>query len=465
MSQRLREFDVLVVGSGPGGEGAAMTITKHGLKVAVVEKGKVGGACAHYGTIPSKALRHLAKGVVVARREGLFDLGVQSVRWPQMLEKARKVSHEQALVHVGHYARNNVEVISGTAKFVDSHTICVENQNGQEELLRADKILIATGSKPYRPSHIPFDDSCIFDSDTILSMSKHPRSITILGAGVIGCEYTSIFRAFGVKVHLMNTRKKLLSFLDDEIVDALAYHLRDQGVLIRHDESVAEIYKENDGVVVQLESGKTMRSDVALFAMGRSGNTQNMGLQEIGVQLIENRGVIPVNKHYQTNLEHIYAVGDVTGFPNLASAAYDQGRFAANHMIDPTSKDELATDIPSGIYTIPEISCIGRTEEELTHHKIPYEVGHSAFRHLARSHVCGEKVGMLKILFNPETLEIYGIHCFGENASEILHIGQAVMGTGATLKYFVNTTFNYPTMAEAYRVAALNGLNRVQQLL
>ena len=433
LNQRLREFDVLVLGSGPGGEGAAMTITKKGMKVAVVEKGKVGGACAHYGTIPSKALRHLANEVIVARRDRIFDLGVQAVRWPQMLQRARKVTHEQALVHAGHYARNNVEVISGVARFVDSHTVCVENESGQEELLRAKKILIATGSRPYRPKNIPFDDERVFDSDTILSLQEHPRSITILGAGVIGCEYTSIFRAFGVKVNLVNTRKKLLSFLDDEIVDALAYHLRDQGVLIRHDESVEKIEKDENGVVVYLESGKSLRSDIVLFAMGRSGNTHDLGIREIGVELNEGRGTVKVNDRYQSNLEHIYAVGDVIGFPNLASAAYDQGRFAANHMVDPTSNDRLVTDIPAGIYTIPEISCIGRTEEELTQEKIPYEVGHSAFRHLARSHVCGEKVGMLKILFCPKTLEIYGIHCFGENASEIIHIGQAIMGAGSDL--------------------------------
>jgi NAD(P) transhydrogenase len=272
-----------------------------------------------------------------------------------------------------------------------------------------------------------------------------------------------MFRNLGVKVNLVNTRDRLLSFLDDEIVDALAYHLRDQGVLIRHNETATSVTADAEGVTLHLESNKQFRTDLLLWANGRTGNTQDMGLESIGLTP-NDRGQVVVNEHYQTTVPHIYAVGDVVGWPSLASAAYDQGRFAATHLVHGHCDERLARDIPAGIYTSPEISSLGRTERELTQQKIPYEVGHSLFRSLARAQITNQPVGMLKLLFHRETLEILGIHCFGYTAAEIIHIGQAVMlqpKPHNTLRYFTTTTFNYPTMAEAYRVAALNGLNRV----
>jgi len=353
-------------------------------------------------------------------------------------------------------------VIHGKAIIEDANTVFVD-KGGLSEYLQTKNIIVATGSRPFHPESIDFKHPCIFDSDSILKLPFDPHSITVYGAGVIGCEYTSIFRSLGKKVNLINNRGKLLSFLDDEIVDALSYHLRDQGVLIRHNEFYENIELKKDHIILMLKSGKKMKSDVLLVAVGRVGNSENLGFEKLNIET-NKRGYVVINKRYQTSVANIYAVGDLTGFPSLASAAYDQGRFAALNMIDPDSDDALVKDIPLGIFTTPEISCIGKTEQELTGAHIPYEVGHVAFRNLARAQITGRTVGMLKILFNRETLEILGIHCFGQNASEIIHIGQTIMsqkGPANTLMYFANTTFNYPTMAEAYRVAALNGLNRL----
>jgi len=297
----------------------------------------------------------------------------------------------------------------------------------------------------------------------LLQLKDHPKSITIYGAGVIGCEYASIFRGLGIKVNLINTRNQLLSFLDDEIIDALAYHLRENGVLIRHSEEYEKVEADDNSVTLFLKSNKQIRSDFLLWAQGRTGNSQNMGLEALGIKT-DSRGSIPVNKYYQSTVPNIYAVGDIIGYPSLASASYDQGRFAARHFISGEGAVLRTEFIPTGIYTIPEISSVGLNERELTEKKIPYEVGHSFFKHLARAQITGRTTGMLKILFHRESLKILGIHCFGYGASEIIHIGQAIMsqpGEGNSLRYFVDTTFNYPTMAEAYRVAALNGLNRV----
>jgi NAD(P) transhydrogenase len=310
---------------------------------------------------------------------------------------------------------------------------------------------------------VDFHHPRIFDSDTILDLKGKPQSLTIYGAGVIGCEYASMIRNLGIKINLINTRGKLLDFLDDEIIDALAYHMRDSGIVIRHNESMSSVVGHDDGVVLTLESGKQVKSDVFLWANGRTGNTDGLGLENIGVTP-DKRGNIAVNEMLQTTCPNVYAVGDVIGFPSLASAAYMQGRAAVQHLLGETKIGLAVSEIPTGIYTSPEISSIGKTERELTEAKIPYEVGHTHFKSLARAQITGRTIGMLKLLFHRETLELLGVHCFGANASEIVHIGQAIMKQPAphnTIEYFVNTTFNYPTMAEAYRVSALNGLNRL----
>jgi NAD(P) transhydrogenase len=365
----------------------------------------------------------------------------------------------------GFYERNNVDIIRGRATFVDPYTLEVTAPGSLAQTYGAEVFVIATGARPYHPPDVDFAHPRIMDSDTILELTTNPRSITIYGAGVIGCEYASIFRGMGIKVNLINTRDRLLAFLDDEIVDALSYHLRENGVLIRHNEEYDRVAPDDDGVTVYFKSNKQVRSDVLLWAQGRTGNSDKMGLETIGVER-DSRGSIVVNENYQSAQPHIYAVGDVVGSPSLASAAYDQGRFAATHLVLGACESHLIKYIPTGIYTIPEISSVGRTERELTAAKVPYEVGHSLFRNLARAQISGRTVGMLKLLFHRETLEILGVHCFGSQASEIIHIGQAIFAQqppANSLMYFINTTFNYPTMAEAYRVAALNGLNRVHK--
>lgn len=461
----VQNFDLVVIGSGPGGEGAAMKAAKEGKRVAVVERYvTVGGGCTHWGTIPSKALRHAIRKMAECASS---PLSAQHYHAPpefaQIIATAESVVRSQVAMRESFYGRNGVPIIDGHARFIDPHVIAIKKHHNVEHHIEADNFVIATGSRPYRPADVDFSHPRIFDADTILKMSRTPGSMTIYGAGVIGSEYASMFRGLDIKLNLINTRSKLLEFLDDEIIDALAYHMRDQGVLIRHDEEYESIEGQDDGVVLNLKSGKKIKTDVLLWANGRTGNTDGMDLEKIGITP-NHRGQIAVNDDYQTAVPHVYAVGDVIGPPALASAAYDQGRFAASHILNTQVHHHLVKMIPTGIYTTPGISSIGANERELTEQKVPYEVGRSLFRSLARAQIIGTPIGMLKILFHRETLAILGIHCFGDQAPEIIHIGQAIMSQPAphnTLEYFVNTTFNYPTMAEAYRVAALNGLNRV----
>ncbi|MEH0667760.1 Si-specific NAD(P)(+) transhydrogenase [Vibrio scophthalmi] len=459
-------FDVIVIGSGPGGEGAAMGLTKAGLNVAIVEKeSSVGGGCTHWGTIPSKALRHAVSRIIEFNNNPLFCHNNSSLHstFSNILGHAKSVIDKQTRLRQGFYDRNQCSLIFGTARFVDKYTIAVMQSDGTEETYSADRFVIATGSRPYQPADVDFLHERIYDSDSILSLKHDPRHIIIYGAGVIGCEYASIFRGLGVKTDLINTRDRLLSFLDNEVSDALSYHFWNSGVVIRNDETYEKIEGTEDGVIVHLQSGKKMRADCLLYANGRTGNTDKLNLSAVGLEA-DSRGQLKVDTNYRTPVEHIYAVGDVIGYPSLASAAYDQGRFVAQAITKGQADGYLIDDIPTGIYTIPEISSVGKTEQELTAAKVPYEVGRSSFKHLARAQIAGKDIGSLKILFHRETKEILGIHCFGERAAEIIHIGQAIMeqkGEANTIEYFVNTTFNYPTMAEAYRVAALNGLNRL----
>jgi NAD(P) transhydrogenase len=458
----MNKFDVVVIGTGPGGEGAAMQAAKEGKKVAVFERfSRIGGGCTHWGTIPSKALRFSIYSIMEAMNNPIVKelAGRAQPTLAQLRASSRSIIAKQESMRQTFYDRNKVPVIQGHARFVDRHTVEIEDGTQYQ----ADYFVIATGSRPFRPENVNFDHPRIYDSDTILELTERPQSITVYGAGVIGCEYASMFRNLGIKVNLVNTRAKLLEFLDDEIIDALSYHLRDQGILIRHNETFERLEGCDDGAVLYLQSGKQIKTDIVLWANGRSGNVESLGLENIGLQP-NPRGLLTVNETYQTDVDNIYAVGDIVGFPSLASAAYMQGRAASMHLTGRVDTCLKLSDIPTGIYTSPEISSIGRTERELTAEKIPYEVGHSQFKSLARAQITGRAVGMLKLLFHRDTLEILGVHCFGPNASEIVHIGQAMMKQPAphnTLEYFINTTFNYPTMAEAYRVAALNGYNRL----
>jgi NAD(P) transhydrogenase len=461
------QYDLVVIGSGPAGEGATMNAVKQGWRVAVVdERSLAGGNCTHLGTIPSKALRQSIRRMMQYNTMPMFR-AVGEPRWfsfPEVMKAADDVITKQVQGRTKGYARYRVNMHTGRAKFIGSNEISVTNSDGKVSTISSKNFLLATGSRPYRPDDIDFNNPNIFDSDTILKLDHTPRNIIIYGAGVIGCEYASIFSGLDTRVDLVNTREWLMSFLDDEISDALSYHLRDLNVMVRHNEEYESVTTHENGVTLELKSGKRIHGEALLWCNGRSGNTRNMGLEDIGLD-VDSRGQIQVNKDYQTAVPHIYAAGDVIGWPALAGAAYDQGRFAASHMCGMTDEYRV-DDVATGIWTIPEISFVGKNERELTEQKIPYEIGRAYFKDTARAHISGEEVGMLKILFHQDTLQILGIHCFGAEAAEIIHIGQAIMnqeGEANSIKYFVRTTFNYPTMAEAYRIASMNGLNRVSR--
>jgi NAD(P) transhydrogenase len=457
-------YDVLVIGSGPSGESSAIAAAKAGKKVGIIEnRTVVGGSCAHKGTIPSKSLRHVVKQIIQFKNNSLFrELGdTRRLTFPRVLESAARVIPKQVELHTNYYVRNRVAVHIGDASFINQHEVQLVAPDGAKEIIGAKDIIIATGSRPYRPDDVDFTHPRIYDSDTILDMQHTPRHLIVYGAGVIGCEYASIFSGLGMRVDLINNRDRLLSFLDDEISDALSYHLRDSGVTVRHGEEFESIEANDHSVTLHLKSGKRLRADAILWCNGRSGNTHTLNLDAIGLKA-DHRGNLTVDDSYRTAVENIYAVGDVIGWPGLASASYGQGRAVSGGILgDVCAK---LTNVPTGIYTLPEISSIGRTETELTQAKIPYEVGRAFFKNTARGQISGESVGMLKLLFHVDTLEVLGVHCFGAEAAEIIHIGQAIMtqtGEGNSIQYFLTTTFNYPTMAEAYRVAALDGMNRV----
>ncbi len=462
------DYDLVIIGSGPAGEGAALHAAKLNKRVAVIEEQHfVGGNCTHKGTIPSKALRQSVRRIIQFNTLPMFrDVDApQLFGYPKVLKQAERVIRKQVKLRTEHFARNGVKVLTGQASFVDDHTVKIDGTGAIDETITFENMLIATGSRPYRPEHMDFNHPRVFCSDSILHLNTTPKTIIVYGAGVIGCEYASIFAGLGVHVDLINTRGSLLEFLDDEISDALSYHLRDMGVNVRHNEEEERLDVDDEGVTLHLASGKRVRGECILFCNGRTGNTDTLALENIGLEA-NHRGQVSVDESYRTKVANVYAAGDVIGWPALASAAYDQGRSAAAAMLG-GEKVRFVNEVPTGIYTLPEISSIGKTESELTEAKIPYEVGRSFFKNIARAQITGDEVGMLKLLFHVDTLEILGVHCFGAESSEIIHIGQAVMNQPSghnTIEYFVNSTFNYPTMAEAYRVAALEGLERVGRL-
>jgi NAD(P) transhydrogenase len=442
-----------------------MMAAKHHRKVAVVERyTEVGGGCTHWGTIPSKALRHAVKTLNDVRANPMLrDIASHlDITFPQLLSTADKVIEGQVHMRRRFYDRNRVPVLVGAGAFIDAHTLEITPRADVPYRVTADRFVIATGSRPYHPPGVDFSHPRVRDSDSVLRYKESPFAVTIYGAGVIGCEYASIFLNMGCKVNLVNTQERLLSFMDEEIAEALSYHLRDQGCIIRHNEQFESLEARDEDVVFNLKSGRKIKSDLLLWANGRTGNTEALGLGAAGLAANQ-RGQIPVNEHYQTDVPHIFAVGDVIGPPALASAAYQQGGYVGAYIVDPATATRRLDLVPSGIYTIPEISSVGRTERELQEARVPYEIGHIHFKSLARAQMTSQRVGMLKLLFHPVTLQVLGVHCFGDNASEIVHIGQTVMASQDinSIRYFINTTFNYPTMAEAYRIAAYNGLNRL----
>ncbi len=459
------DYDIIIIGAGPAGESAALNASKNGLHVAVIDNQKhVGGSCTHRGTIPSKALRSAVSSYLRFNQNPIISAlkNDYNLSFSDILSNAEGVILKQVDMRNRFYSRNQIKLFKGHAAFIDPHTLQLTNYDGQQQCITAKNIIIATGSRPYQPDEVDFNHPRVFDSDSILNMKHNPRKIIIYGAGVIGCEYASIFSNLGIKVDLVNTRDHLLEFLDVEISDALGYHLTDKGVIVRHREEFAKLETHDEGITLHLVSGKRIKADALLWSNGRTGNTDQLNLPAAGL-IANHRGQLEVNEDYQTPVQHISAAGDIVGWPSLASAAYNQGASAAAFI---RGKKVIAhlDDVPTGIYTLPEISSVGKTERELTDAKIPYEVGRAFFKDTARGQISGQNVGMLKILFHIDSYAVLGVHCFGDEATEIIHIGQAILKqpeAGNNIRYFVNTTFNYPTMAEAYRIAALNGLNRL----
>ncbi len=461
----MQNFDLIVLGSGPAGQRAAIQGAKSGKKVAVIERREVvGGACINTGTIPSKTIREAVLHLSGYLYQNVYGINYRVKEKITMADLAFRVQHvikTEIDVTQAQLSRNSIELLTGTASFVDPQTIGVENYRGRQEY-KAETIIIATGTKPAVSTRVPINGRNIINSDQILEMPDIPKTFIVVGGGVIGVEYTCMFAALGVRVILVEKRPRLLEFADAEMVEALSYHLRDHRVTMRLSEEVASVEENADGqVVANLESKKKITGDALLYAIGRQGNVDELNLAAAGLEA-DNRGRIAVDADYRTKQPHIYAVGDVIGFPSLASVSMEQGRIAAAHAYGKTIHSNPA-NYPYGIYTIPEISFIGKTEEQLTDEDVPYEVGVAYYREIARGQIRGDTTGRLKIIFHRETKLVLGVHIIGEGASELLHIGQAVMILGGTVEYFVNTVFNYPTLAECYKAAAFNGLNKLSK--
>ena len=462
----MRSYDMVVVGSGPAGQKAAVQAAKLSKRVAIIEKSsQLGGTSLNTGTLPSKTLKDTIEYLQGLGRRGLPQLGAELTRrltLPDLMTRKDQVIETEVGVVSHQLQRNKIEILRGIASFIDSHTLNVAGSGGQVDHVQASVIVLATGSRPRRPSDIPFDDVIICDSDSFLRTTKHPASIIVIGGGVIGTEYASMLAAFGIKVTLIDRRNQILRFLDQEIVEALDAHMRQNGVAIRlGQDHLRIVVDEARRPAVQLQDNETVTADMLLYTMGRIGNTESLNIETIGL-VTDQQGQLPVNTHYQTAIPHIYAAGDVIGFPALAATAMEQGRLAACHAFQVSEAHDIKV-IPFGIYSIPEVSMVGKTEEELTAADVPHATGRALFREMARGHISGDLHGLLKVIFHRETHALLGVHIIGPGATELIHIGQSVLTYGGTVEYFVHNVFNYPTMAECYRTAALDGLNRLTQ--
>lgn len=457
-----QNFDLVVIGSGPSGQKAAICAAKLRKRVAVVDRTlMIGGVCVHTGTIPSKTVREAIfqiTGAAVKKFYGFCGDGQLSVQ--ELASRVQTIVARETEVIRGQLRRNDVSIFQGVAQFVDPHTVEVANED-QKSLLRADHFLIACGTRPAHSPEIPFDGKRIVDTDQLPGMDGIPRELIVVGSGVIGLEYASFFAALGSEVTLIDQRPAILDFVDREIVEALAYHLREMNATFRLGEKVTRVGFDaaRDRVFAELESGKKVQAHALLYSVGRQANGDLLRLEAAGLKP-DPRGKIEVNESFQTAVPHIYAAGDVIGFPALASTSMEQGRLAACYMFG-AAAEHMPQLFPYGIYTIPEISMVGQTEEKLTAAKVPYEVGIAKYAELAKSMMLGDESGMLKLLFDRNTLKLLGVHIIGQRATEIVHIGQAVLSYGGTIEYFRDTVFNYPTLAEAYKVAALDGLNKL----
>src|SRR5580658_6459759 len=460
----MQSFDLIVIGSGPAGQRAAIQGSKMGKHVGLIERREViRGVCINSGTIPSKTIREAVLHLSGYYYQNVYGVNYRVKEKITMADLAFRVQHvikTEVDVIQGQLSRNNVELITGVATFLDPNTVRVDSARGQQTYT-AEAFIIATGTKPAASSKIAINGRNIIDSDQILSMPEIPKTLIVVGGGVIGVEYTCMFATLGVRVILIEKRPRLLEFADAEMVEALSYHLRDSRVTMRLNEEVESVEEAGNGVVAHLMSKKKISGDALLYAVGRQGNVDELNLPAAGIEA-DSRGRIKVDADFRTSQPNIFAVGDVIGFPSLASVSMEQGRIAAGRAFGLPLLSKPAF-YPYGIYTIPEISFIGKTEEQLTEEDVPYEVGVAYYREIARGQIRGDTTGRLKILFHREKRNILGVHIIGEGASELLHIGQAVMILGGTIDYFVDTVFNYPTLAECYKAAAFNGINKLSR--
>ena len=460
------DFDLLVIGSGPAGQKAAIQAAKLHKRVAIVEKQRtVGGVCINSGTIPSKTLREAVLFLTGMTQRSMYGdsyrvqaevtMGDLFFRTQSVVQRESDVVHDQL-------ARNHVRILNGAASFADPHTVLVDEHDGTRRQVTAERIVIAVGTAPARPKTVDFNERTVIDSDGILHLEKVPEALLVVGAGVIGIEYASMFAALGTRVTVVEARPQLLDFCDSEVVEALRYHLRDLNVVFRLNEEVVGVDEHDGGTITHLKSGKRILADTVLYSAGRQGATDGLELGNVGIEA-DARGRISVDEHYRTSVEHIYAVGDVIGFPSLAATSMEQGRLASAHACGIDVRP-ISDALPIGIYTIPEISFIGSTEEQLTQEQTPYEVGISRYRELARGAILGDAYGLLKLLVSSDDRKLLGVHAFGTTATELVHIGQTVMGFNGTVDYLVEAVFNYPTLAEGYKVAALDATNKLRAI-
>jgi NAD(P) transhydrogenase len=463
----LANHDFIIIGSGPAGRRAAIQAAKLGKSVLVVEKGRrVGGVSVHTGTIPSKTLRETVLNLTGWRERGFYGRAYRvkkDIQAKDLMARLHMTLDHEVDVLEHQFARNAVHTMKGQARFLDPHHVEVTTEGEGTRVYRGGRILLAVGTRPHRPADVPFDGRRVLDSDEIVEIGHLPRSLTVIGAGVIGIEYATIFSALDVPVTLIDAHETYLDFIDRELIDDFTHQLRDRGMTIRLGSRVVGIEFENDHVVTVLESGRRIRSEMLLYSVGRMGATEPLNLGCCGLEADE-RGRLKVDPHtFQTTVPHIYCAGDAIGFPSLASTSMEQGRIAACHAFG-VKMPPAPEFFPYGIYTVPEISTVGMSEEEVRRRGIQYECGIARFRETSRGHIMGLNTGMMKMIFSMETGRLLGVHIVGEGATELVHIGQAVLNLKGTLDYFIENTFNYPTLAEAYKIAALDAWNRMARV-
>jgi NAD(P) transhydrogenase len=459
------DYDLAVIGSGPAGQKGAIAAAKLGKRVAIIDRQEmVGGMCLHTGTIPSKTVREAILYLSGFRQRTFYgkDYVVSDrISARDLAHRVQAVVGRELEVIRNQLRRNGVTAMPGSVRFVDPHALEVTSPNNATQRINAEHVLIACGTRAARSPDIPLDGIRIFDADQLPNVPELPRDLIVVGAGVIGLEYASMLTALDIKVTIIDQRPTLLDFADRELIEGLCYHMRRRGATFRLGETVSSIGIDERGrVEALLESGKRVHGHALLYAVGRQANSDLLDLPAAGLTA-DPRGRVVVNECFQTAVPHIYAAGDVIGFPSLAASSAEQGRLASAHMFGAPRKPVVPELLPYGIYSVPEISMVGRTEQQLTEARIPYEVGVAKYEELAKGQILGDETGMLKLLFDPDTLRLLGAHAIGEGATELIHIGQAVLALGGTIEYFRDTVFNYPTLAEAYKVAALAGLNRL----